>query len=358
MTIEVDTSATGQPTARLPREAWGSPGGWALAATLALAIVAFVVAVDRSGRMTPMTSFGASASNYGPILIPVDPPTVVDGWPSLPGDATRLYDLAITGYTASLSARRPYDDFLRETRGRPALPGELPLLQHLLEAARHAEAAPMARDAEMLIGYDRAPARLDAIYTLGQACLKQAGLLAGRNHPGDALEARRLYEGAFILGFHLFEERIVHREMEYGYRLVSQSLGGLVALAKKQNDAARAARVGAARDRFNDYVNGSLEPVWDKISAINDVARDDDTADVYIGDVVAIASSEAADPLWRTEAILRLGKARHDATRRGDREGAQRELEHFAKALPDGRLKLAAQAALELTAAERMNARS
>ena len=341
----------------IPRQAWGSPAGWIFATLLALAIISFLVAVDRSGRMTPMTAFGADPANYGTVVLPVDPATVVDNWPTAAGDATRLYDLAANGYSVTLATRRPYDDFLRDGVRGPALPGDLPLLQHLVEAARYGQAAPLAAEAESLVGYDRSPAKLDALYALGQAALKQAGLLAGRNHPGDAQEARRLYEAAFILGVHLYQERLVHRELEYGYRLISQSLGGLLALAKKQQEAARAVRLSERRDRFTEYVNGSLQPVWEKISAINDVARSDDVADVHIGDVVAIAGSEQADPLWRTEAILRLGKARHDATRRGDREGAQRELEHLARTLTDPRLKRAAQQALELTAAQRMNAR-
>ena len=307
--------------------------------------------------MTPMTAFGADPANYGPITLNVDPPSVVDNWPHAEGDATRLYDLAAGGYTASLPARRPYDDFLRDTVRRPAMPGELPLIQHILEAARYETAAPLGEEADTLVGYDRSPAKLDALYTLGRVALKQAGLLAGRNHPGDAEQARRLYEAAFILGYHLYQERLVHRELEYGYRLISQSLGGLVALAKKHGEPARVERLSNRRDRFSDYVNQTLEPVWDKISAINDLSNANDTADKHIGDVVAIARSDAADPLWRTEAILRLGKARHDATRRADRDGAGRELERLLPTLANPRHKLAAERALALTAQERMNAR-
>ena len=186
--------------------------------------------------------------------------------------------------------------------------------------------------------------------------IKQAGLVAGRGHPGDAAEARRLYEAAFILGARLCEERIVHRQMEYGYRLIGQSLGGLVALAKKQQEADRAAELSDARATFTAYVSSKIESVWEKLAAINIVGRSDDLADQHVGDVLAIAQSEAADAMWRLEAILRLGKGRHDASSAADRAAAQEVLEGL-RSVDDPLLKLAVEQALALTQAERMNAR-
>lgn len=342
----------------MPRRPKPAPPALWLVTFLALAVIVAAVFVVR-GRLatTPATSFGANPANYSDIELPLDPGVIVDGWPQQAGDATRLYDLAADVYGTSLLTRRPYDDFLRQSVRRPADPGELSLLQHIIEAGRHSSAAPFADEPESLINYQRDLPKLDALYALGQVAIKQAGLLAGRNHPGDASEARRLYEAAFTLGVHLFQERLVHREMEYGYRLIGQSMGGLTALARKHEDAARANRIGERRDRFTAYVNTGLEPVWEKISAINIVERKDDAADLHFGDVLAIAQSDAADPMWRTEAILRLGKARHDAARSTDRAAAQGALEQLAANLTDPRLKLACEKALALTASERMNAR-
>ena len=341
----------------LPKEAFGNPTGWILATLLVAGIGAGLVSLHRHGAPTTMTAFGADAANYGTIALPIDPGVVVPGWPHEAGDATEQYRLAADAYTTSLLARRPYEDFLRESVRAPAGPGALPLLQHLLTGARRERATLLGGDPSALVNYDQHLPRLDALYALGQVAMKQAGLLAARNSAGDLAEARRLYEAAFILGVHLFDERIVHREMEYGYRVISQSLGGLIALAKKEGHDDRAAILAERRTRFGDYVNGRLQPVWDKISAINVVRRDDDTADVHIGDIFAIAQSEAADPLWRLEAILRLGKARHDASREADRAAAERHLRHLDATLTDPRLQLAIEQAMALTQAQRMHAR-
>ena len=308
------------------------------------------------GRVTPMTSFGADAGNYSAVEPLLDPAAIVDGWPQRDEDASHLYDLIAQTYAAGVLTRRAYDDFLRDSVRRPANPGDLPLVAHLVEAGRHANATLFADELPTLINYDREIPRLDGLYAVGQCAIKQAGLVAARGHPGDAAEAQRLYEAAFILGVRLSEERIVHREMEYGYRLIGQSLGGLVALAKKQEAAERASHLGAQRERFIGYVNTKIEPVWEKLSAINIVERPGDLADLHFGDVLAIAQSEQADPMWRTEAILRLGKGRYDASVAADRATAQEALEDM-KSLDDPQLKLAVEQALALTQAGRRNAR-
>ena len=329
---------------------------WAIGITLMAAVLLAAWLIRGRGRVTPMTSFGANAANYSGIQLPLDPAAVVDGWPQQQEDASHLYDLIAETYSAGVLTRRAYDDFLRDSVRRPANPGDLPLVAHLVEAGRQSTATLFADEPETLINYDRDLPRLDGLYVVGQCAIKQAGLVAGRGHPGDAAEARRLYEAALILGVRLCEERIVHRELEHGYRLIGQSLGGLVALAKKQDEVERAARLADERDRFSAYVNAKIQPVWDKLSAINILERSDDLADRHFGDVLAIAQREAADPLWRLEAILRLGKGRHDASSAADRSAAHEVLEGL-KSIDDPHLKLAVEQAMSLSAAERMNAR-
>lgn len=308
------------------------------------------------GRVTPITDFGRNITNYSTIAPPLDAATVVDGWPQQDADASHLYELIGETYGAGVLTRRAYDDFLRESVRRPATPGDLPLVAQLIEAGRHARATLFAAEAKALINYERELPELDGLYTVGQCAIKQAGLLAGRGHPGDVAEAQRLYESAFVLGMRLCQERIVHRELEYGYRLVGQALGGLVALARKQEQAERASRLSDQRAEFTIYINTHIQPVWEKLSAINIVDRPGDLSDLHFGDVLAIAQSDRADPMWRIEAILRLGKGRHDASSSADRAAAQETLEDMVS-IQDPRLKLAVEKALSLTAAQRMNAR-
>lgn len=330
---------------------------WGIGLALMLGIVVAAYVIRGGGNPTPATAFGQDLANFGAIELPFGPAAVIDGWPQRAGDGSHLYRLIAETYSANTLTRREYDDFLRDSGRAPARPGELPLLVQLVEAGRHSSATLLAEEPAALINYGRSLPQLDGLYAVAQCALKQAGLVAARGHPGDAAEARRLYEAALVLGLRLCEERIVHRELEYGYRLASQAMGGLTALAKQQQEAERAGKLSDQRQQFVDFVNTRIEPVWEKLSAINLVERAGDKADMHFGDVLAIAQSENADAMWRVEAILRLGKSRHDASRASDREAAEGALRKFASGASDARISLAAEQALKLAQAQRMNAR-
>ena len=346
---------------KLPKQAWGNAAGWTSATLIAVAVGALLAVVGATGSMTPATAFGRDSANFGPIALPIDPGVVAaEVRPSnadAAGDVGAIYRDAADAYLADAVARRRYEDFA-ESATAPAV--DLPLLGRLaaaLGARAGATVTIFGDDAASLVNYDRSLPRLEALYTLGRAAVRQAGLLARRNAPGDLDRARQGYAAAFALGVRLFEERVVHREMELGYRLLSQSAGGLAALAQKAGDAPRAAELRKTLEAFKTYVNGRLEPTWAVIGAVNDTERTDDAADAHPGDVALIALDPRADPMWRAEAILRLGKYRVDATRRGDRAGADRLVTELAKTLTDPRLKLAADQAAKLTRSQRLNAR-
>ena len=340
----------------LPKEAFGNAAGWATAAAIFVVCGALLMTLANAGAATATTALGRDSANYGPIEMPLDLAELLPTLPADQPDAASLYRDAADELADDSSLLRQYERFA-ESAARPASDGDLPLLQTLVDAAATRPTAIFADEPATLVNYDRSLPRLEALYAVGNAAARQAGLLAARDEPGDAERARELYQAALALGAQLYRERVVHREMEFGYRLVGQSLGGLAALAQKSGDAARAAELRTAREAFSGYVNGRLSPVWDAISAINDYERDDDLADVHAGDVAAIAASESADPMWRVEATLRLGKLRHDASRRGDALAAERLIERLREEADEPRLSLAADAASELTATGLLNAR-
>ena len=348
---------------RLPKECWGNAAGWTSAALACGVAGVLLLVLHSAGSMTPPTAFGRDAANFGPIALPIDAGDVAGDVRAsnadAAGDVGAIYRNAAAAMAGDAGVGRRYEDFA-EAAAAPAAEGDLPLLDRLLaalDAQAGTEVSIFADDPASLVNYDRSLPKLEALYTLGRTAVRQAGLLARRNEPGDAAAARRLYESAFALGVRLFQERIVHREMELGYRLVSQSTGGLAALAQKAGDAPRAAVLRKSLEAFKAYVNGRLEPTWAVLGSINDTERDDDAADVHPGDVALIAADARADPMWRAEAILRLGKYRVDATRRGDRAGADRLVTELSRTLAEPRLKLAATQAAALTRSQRLNAR-
>lgn len=343
----------------IPKEAWGNGAGWTIAAVVGTVIVGIVIALGKAGSMTQPTALGRDPSRWSTIEQPTDPAVVLDGEEGSADAGATYLDIA-DAYLASYAARRPYDDLLRDDVITPAPADTLPLLDDLVTATGSTPATLFGDAPESLINYDRAPARLDALHAIGQAAIKQGSLLAARarnGEEGEADRARDLLRAAYALGLRLYEERLVHRELEYGYRLMSESLGTLAALAQVQGDAGRAAALRAEREQLVSYVRDTIGPVWEAIGTINDVRTTRDPADLHAGDVAVIATSDEAARLWRTEALLRLGKYRLDATRRGDRAGARRILRDALETLNDPTLRLAAETAASLTQVELQNAR-
>lgn len=305
--------------------------------------------------MGATTSFGREASRFEPITLPFDPRSVLNtvDRPARP----ELYRQAGEAISAGVLARRPYDDFLQQGKlSADALPA-VPLVEVLVEATT-AEPTPIfANRPEELINYERNQPVLEGLGLLGEVTMKQAGILARSPAPADRRRALELYEAALALGVQLYRERLIHRELEWGYRLIGQSLGGLAALARLEGDAGRAAELAEVHQAFLAYVNGAIAPVWEKIGAIDSPRRNDDLADIHAGDVAAVAQSGKADPMWRTEAILRLGRYRVESTDPQRRGGARKVLDSLEGRLQDRRHVLALEAATGLREQDLLNAR-
>ncbi len=321
-----------------------------MAILVAAVLGALVLAFASVGAMTSTTALGRDPSRWKSIEQPTNAEIVLANRTRDDGDAGPIYRAAGDAYLARLSARRPYDDFLENSRITVAPPGELPLLARLDEAANVSRATLYGESPGLLIRGEGETSNNDALYALGLAAVKQAALLATRwrteGSEADAREARALYEAAYALGLAMYEDRVIHREFEYGYRLMSEALGGLAALAEVSGDTARANELRRQRVALTDYIRNRTGPVWAAIGTINDLRSDDDAADIHPGDVAAIALSDEADPLWRVEAILRLGQYTRYGTRAADRAGAERILRELNDTVTDERYRIAVEHAL------------
>ena len=331
----------------LPSEAWGNTKGWVIAGVVGVGVLAGVYAVSSAGSVSPPTTLGRDASKWSSIELPPVPADLAEGVdPS--ADAGRAYRQIADAYAEGVVDRRPYDRFLRPTVTTPAADGTLPMLDDLVDAADSGRGRIFADAPGDVINYDRGPERLDGLFAVGQAAVKQALLLAQRNDGGDLQRSRELLCGAYTLGRRLAEERLTHRELDRGVKLMAESLGGLTTLARVEGDESAVATHQAARQAVADFDRDAVRPVWEAIGTINNLQTTTDLADVHAGDVFAIATSESADPMWRTEAILRLGRMKFDATRPSDRRAAGRVVGGLADSLTDARLRLAAEAARDL----------
>ncbi len=335
----------------IPREAWGSTGGWITAGALALALLGGVAYLGNARAMTGPTELGRDAARWSAIAQPTDPAVILGGRQA-PADAAVLYRDAAARYHSRPAARRPYDDLLDDGVTEPARAGSLPLIDQLIDARGDGTVTLFGDRPERLISGEGATSELEALLALGRATARQGTLLATRARRdgtnSDLAQAQAHFEAAYSLGLHLFDERITHREFEVGYRLMGEGLSGLTSIARLAEDAERQAAMQAQRDALAAYVRDEVGPVWAAIGTINDRSRAGDAADLHAGDVAAIAANDTAASLWRTEAILRLGQYAIDADRPADSAGARRILERLADDVAsDPRLAAAHAKAME-----------
>ena len=304
------------------KEAWGNTSGWVAAIIVTGAVCAGLTLFGSASATTAPTALGGDVARWSSIEQPTDANLILSQ--AAPADAGQRYLSLASRYIAASAERHRLEDFLDDRITTPA--DALPFIDELSDLAGTADVAIFASKPAKLVAYERDDAQLEALYEIGSGASKQATLLAGEAaRDGDAAKRERaeaLLRGVYALGLHLYRERLVHRELEYGYRLMSESLATLGPLAEVGGDASRAAALRSQRIRLTDYVAATLVPVWSAIGAIQDDRGTTDLADVHPGDVRAIAASDKADRLWRTEAILRLGVARFDASRPGDRQAA------------------------------------
>lgn len=357
----------------LPRQAFGSPLGWFLAGVVVVVVVAGLAVVHRARSATPTTAVFADASLWqtAPLAVDLDPVLTRigpagEGLLSSNQDTGEHYREAIDLFVSSRPHRLGLEDFLRPGTTRSAKDENVLGFFEMIEQGGAGKAATIfAGEPEVLINYDRGLERLRALEQIGQAALKQASLLISetRDAPDDAArqrgrdEARRLFAVTAALGQALQREQIIYKEFEAGGEFLSAGLGGLIGLAKLEQNKDVERAVKGQRDALSATMAGPITTTWEAIATINDPAKLNDAADIHAGDVLAIASRNEAHPMWRVEAILRTGKLRFDATRPGDAVFANRLLEALETAVTDEHQKLALEQATDLTKEQMRNAR-
>jgi hypothetical protein len=212
----------------------------------------------------------------------------------------------------------------------------------LLRARNCRPSTVFAGKLDKLIGYkvgDNDPYEdIEALFAVGKA----ASIAALRASPSDSADALALAEAVFSLGVKLFDERLRFREMDAGAELIGD---GSYLIGKL--DPARAPAVALVKDGMKKLLSERAFPVWTVISSIdpNVVGRTG-------GDIFYLAK-HSKERLWRIEAILKLGRLKHDqgeAGRGADGRAAVIAVRKMANdASLDPALRTAAQRANDLT---------
>lgn len=309
---------------------FGNLLGWSISAVLAMMMGLFVWFIDQGSVTTPPTTMGLDPGFVLPLSAPFSPAAIVPTSGTCPQNH---YHRAIEQY---LAAPATFTPLLRATR--PEDLSSIPAIQSILDAAECRIAGIFIDRPGEIVNYDNDHPQLGALRDLGHLLVRQALL-----NKSNAELARRYYRGAFTLGATLFAERLTYAELSLGVDLMSRAAVGMKALAQAEGDQGRVEQLEGFQKKLADFARETLLPRWQIVSAI-----DQRLVERHAGDVFFLAR-QSQERMWRVEAMLKLGRYRFNAGRAADQRAAGRVVARYAEQESDPVVRLAAQAATELT---------
>jgi hypothetical protein len=295
----------------------GNLRGWIFSAVIALLFGAIIFTQGRPGTVS--TSRGELVKLTAATKLPADPkPLVADGTQDC--DAGDLYRQAIDDYRAN---PHEYERVLRiqGPQFRQAAQ-ELKGVQFILDAAKCSKMDLYASKPREVANYERGRPGLDALQTMGQVVNRLAASLAKE----DPARAHAYAEALFLLGRRLYEERVVFQEYTAGVDLMANA-ANTMAKQTLAEDKSRAEQMAEFVKNVENYTGENFTRLWTAVSGLEEPGKMLN----WTGDIFELAKDPNVDPMWRTEAALKLGRMRWmGSVRAADQKGASRTLRQLA----------------------------
>ena len=298
-------------------------------------IISLVVAVSGGyvlwlGSRVPTVSepSGAFPNLLDRIALPVDAKDLAPVPMNGDCDAGDKYRAAIDEFLANRQRYESYQDANLALKEKPRA------VELLLEGAQCGRMTLFQKTPSEVVNYDADMPALDAIEKLGRMAV-QRGMVLRKDKPD---EARRYLGAAYALGFHLYSERVVWREFVAGVNLMWEAAKYL---AELEPEPGRARLLERFRDDAEEYKRDQSK-LYEALAT-----ADSQTIGRHGGDAFALARS-SPERMWRTAAILAIGRMKYNTPNRGDQLAAPRELQAW-KNDPDRAVRQAASAASGLT---------
>jgi hypothetical protein len=309
----------------------GNRLGWTLSALLVMLV--FNPLYHASRAPVPSGPSGAFPNLLARIALPQDPRAAVPGLMEENCDAGEIYRQAIEEYDANA---RAYEKYFRTPRSAQA---EKPRAVELLtQATRCSNAKLFVQTPSELLNYKPDTPAVETVERLGRIA-NQVGLLDRLDKKPQ--EARRYFEAMFVLGYHLYGERVAWSEFTAGVNLMADAARGIAKLERDANNPDRANSLEHFAQVIDEYKLKQFE-LYKVVSTI-----DSYTVGRHGGDILALARS-SPERMWRGEAILAVGRMKYNTPHRGDQLAATRELRQWSND-PDPSVRAAASAAAALT---------
>jgi hypothetical protein len=324
---------------------WGNWQGWLISAVMV--VVTGGVFYKLATPQPESSPEGLLADAYKPIELPMkqDVDRLIPK-PSKLADAGMLYQQAMIRFR---NVPKAFDDPIH------AKPEDLTALGLLLEAADCSRMTLFESRPAELVTYANSEPQLEAIRKIANAG-NTIGL--GLILDGKLDEAKKYFVAVFVLGRHLFDERVSWGELNAGLTLMSDAARNLGRLSDENHQGGMGDSYRKFKDEIEKYRLGLEETIASPLT--NPV---ESYASKYAGDIFAIARDPSVERVWRVAAILHLGRYRWNVAddRRGDQVWAVRELRMLDNSIdPKNRdpvILTAIHAAMDLTVEQqRMNA--
>jgi len=298
---------------------YGNVLGWVISAAIALAVGFFIYQSGMPAHITPPT--GKLPEGLKSASLGTDPKKIVPAGTD-DCDAGEAYRLVATDLKDNPGL---LDAFLHAGTGPAKLSAAAEMdddIERLVGASKCSRMMLFAKNPSEVVNYDNVKPLLPELANFGNAVINIGALYAQK----DPAKARRYMESVFTLGRHLYEERVVFEEYRIGLDLMINASGMLAQFGTDKQDAARIAQLKAF-EAEGARQSKEITPLW---AAISGIGTGPDGRVAYAGDMFQIATS-SPEPMWRTEAMLKLGRMRYmsDASY-GDQTGAHRTLKLYA----------------------------
>ncbi|HET6250706.1 MAG TPA: hypothetical protein VFE47_23660 [Tepidisphaeraceae bacterium] len=324
---------------------WGNTVGWVISGILGLGLSFMLYMVASPPSRTDPTGSAKFAIAYKPLALPAGADAA-----AAPGtkdcDAGEFYRKAIEDYQVTA---RAYERF--KTDRMNGSEKDMSGIAYIVEGRNCRNGTIFAKELPKIVNYDNSEPPLEALQEIGEAACTFGKLYmndkyaaeksGGKLQPEKALA---LWEGTFVLGRHLYDERACWAEYIVGHGLMQTAGRNLADYYKSQNNSERA-------DKIQTFLEDEGAQSTKMIEAFKLVgAIDENYAGVYAGDIYKIALSPTADKMFRAEALKHIGNYRFNSMTRGDQLAAKKVLKDMVEDndIP-ANVKAAANAAHELT---------
>lgn len=330
-------------TARLVRAAqlltegflmFGNTKGWIISAAIVL-VMGFIL--FKTAQLPPVSPPTGKFKLAEPIALPTDPKPLL---PPMDKDcnAADLYRQAIAEYEQNEKLYEAGGTYEKDLRA--AMAANPKAIQLIVEATNCNRMDLFKSKPQQVVHYESSWPQLTAINQLGRRTV-QFGMMH-RTEPKNLDEAEKYLNAAFALGYRLYSERVVWEELNHGLNLMFEAAKNLARVAKDRNDEARADQFEQLASDIDTYKQEKIVPLVFVVTSI-----DSQTIGRYGGDIFGLAR-QSPEPMWRTEALMSLGRMRYNTSKRGDQIGANREIKKYLND-PDPAVREAAKIANEMT---------